>query len=139
MNDETSVKVGERLAILRKGLGVSQRAMGELLGIPWRSLQNWEAAKREVSATALTIFAEKLRWNPYWILTGEGSQRLMPCEEIVEAAVLRVTGKLEEMRVSMPRRKMAELTALVVKRHENGDRMSDTELETNIMMGRNLD
>ena len=53
--------------------------MAEKAGIPFRTLQNYEANKREISSKALSLIYTHLGINPIWILTGE---REMFCKSI---------------------------------------------------------
>lgn len=135
MDELTSIKIGERLAELRRARGRTQKALGDECGIPWRTLQNWEAAKREVSATALISFAKKFGWSPQWILTGEGSQSLIGFEQAIEDAVVMVDGKLSDMDARLPIRKFGRLVAIVAKRKLSGNEMTADEMEANIAMG----
>jgi DNA-binding transcriptional regulator YiaG len=51
----------ERLAIARKGLGMSQRRMAEVLGVDSSTLQGWEAGQHRPSSKSLESIKEILQ------------------------------------------------------------------------------
>ena len=66
-------KIFYRISIFRKNLGLSQKDFSELINIPLRNLQNYEAGKTEnIPHVFLDACVRKFRCNANWILTGEG-------------------------------------------------------------------
>jgi len=62
----------DRLKQIRLFIKYTQKEMAEKIGIPFRTLQNYEANKREISSKAISLMYTHLSINPIWILTGEG-------------------------------------------------------------------
>lgn len=63
--------VGERLATMRRKLGLSQRDFAERLGVSVRAYQNYERGEREVSATLIRALYKTFRIEPSWIFEGD--------------------------------------------------------------------
>lgn len=51
---------------------MSQREMGEQLGISWRTYQNYEVGSREVSVEFVMQFCGKFAIRPEWLIDGAG-------------------------------------------------------------------
>ncbi len=62
-----------RLKDIRDHFGMSQREFAAQLQIHWRTYQNYETARREISANAVRAVYKAFKVNPIWLLTGEGS------------------------------------------------------------------
>ena len=73
MNLSAANSVGARIKQIRAHK--SQATMADELGMSLRTFQNYERDEREISSEAL-VRLNKLGWNPNWILTGEGPERL---------------------------------------------------------------
>jgi phage repressor protein C with HTH and peptisase S24 domain len=65
--------VGERLMHVRGE--TNQRDFAKMLGVGARTYWNYEADERPPSADALRHIAQ-LGWNPAWVLTGQGPEKL---------------------------------------------------------------
>jgi transcriptional regulator with XRE-family HTH domain len=62
--------VGARIASARRELGLTQRALADLLGVRLWNVELWESGARPLSAAHLSNLAEALARTPYWIETG---------------------------------------------------------------------
>lgn len=51
----------ETLKALREGMGLTQQKMAELLEIPPRTIENWEAGSREPPKYVQKLIIEKLK------------------------------------------------------------------------------
>jgi transcriptional regulator with XRE-family HTH domain len=67
------VTIGKRLEHIRGD--ESQAAFAARLGVHKNSWGNYERDEREISVGALQALA-KLGWNPLWVLTGEGDEKI---------------------------------------------------------------
>ena len=64
----------DRLKKIRGSLVKSQKEMAALLGISYRTYENYEKGLNDPSWTACEALA-KLGFNANWLLTGEGEMR----------------------------------------------------------------
>lgn len=67
--------IGSRLEHIRASS--TQREFAQSLGVALRTYQNYERNERPPSAELLQAVASR-GWNPTWVLTGEGDERLPP-------------------------------------------------------------
>lgn len=65
--------LGKRLQHIRSGS--SQEEFAKELGVHKNTFARWERDEREPSASDLLVLVQK-GWNPYWLLTGDGPERL---------------------------------------------------------------
>lgn len=77
--------VGQRLKDWRKAKGLTQQQLAQLLGLPWRTYQNYENDVRPPSTKGWESFA-RVGIDPNWLLTGVGEMSLqaLPLEVISE-------------------------------------------------------
>jgi transcriptional regulator with XRE-family HTH domain len=57
---EFFVQLGARIADLRKGAGITQVQMAELLGVSQQTINSWEVGRRRVTVAALPSIARTL-------------------------------------------------------------------------------
>lgn len=65
-------EIGERLAQVRALNRLSQKEVGEEVGIPWRTYQNYEVGSRDVSADFVLRFCTKFSVRQEWLLENQG-------------------------------------------------------------------
>ena len=64
--------VAERLKAARKKRGLSQKAVGKLIGVEGQAISNYENARREPNNDTVKKLAKALDVNDAWIYTGRG-------------------------------------------------------------------
>lgn len=69
---------GERLRLLRKKSGLSQRALGELCGISKSSINMYERGEREPGFAALQNFCSVLNTDLSYLLEGKEEKKPLP-------------------------------------------------------------
>lgn len=136
MDGDKKTVIGQRLASLREDRGISQRTLGEETGMSWRTYQSYEAAVREVSATALMVLAETYGWSPTWILTGKGPRHVIDIGATLDQVSLSIAARLSTAEVGLSVSKLARLITLVASRQLNGRPMEEHEIDACILMGR---
>jgi len=68
--------VCEQLKLLRNSLNLSQKAMGEKLGIPQTTYANYENGKANIPDELKIALYNHLNLNLNWLITGNGEMRL---------------------------------------------------------------
>lgn len=76
----------ERIQRLRADLGLTQRALGELVGVKERTVQQWEAGGNLEWDNAIQL-ARVAKTQPQWIQAGPGPDPPPPDEELTLEAV----------------------------------------------------
>ncbi len=69
-------KVGEQIAVLRKGKGLTQNDLGERLGVTFQSVSKWERGETLPDTAILVDLADVLETTVDFILTG--GERILP-------------------------------------------------------------
>ena len=62
----------ERIRLLRETLGLTQRAMGEAIGLKDSTIATYEIGRSRPSGAALRAICDKFGVNMDWLLTGDG-------------------------------------------------------------------
>jgi transcriptional regulator with XRE-family HTH domain len=70
-SDETST-FGDRLALARDALGLSQAQLANRIGVKVQSLRNWEEDRSEPRANKLQMIAGMLNVSMGWLMSGIG-------------------------------------------------------------------
>lgn len=70
-----------RIKIIRKSVGMSQRAFGESLGASRDIISNIEQGRQTISDTLLRLICKTYNINEMWLRTGEGE---MKCEATID-------------------------------------------------------
>ena len=70
--------VGEQIAVLRKGKGLTQNDLGERLGVTFQSVSKWERGETLPDTAILVDLADVLETTVDFILTG--GERILPSE-----------------------------------------------------------
>jgi transcriptional regulator with XRE-family HTH domain len=63
----------DRLKILRRKLGISQKEMARELGVPFTLISKYECGKIKPGADMLSKIALRYNVNLNWLLTGQGN------------------------------------------------------------------
>lgn len=98
MNTNIRVETGLRLTKIRGN--ESQHAFAATLGVHKNTYGNWERGETDVGADALRYLA-KAGWNPIWVLTGEGNERISEAAHpgaAVDTALIVARGDAEASR-----------------------------------------
>ena len=82
----------ERIRTLRKKLGLTQMEFAEKLGKSWRTIQDWEAGKRNIPEPELRLISQIFGVSYEWIKTGQGEifEKKPSIEEIISAEQRRI-------------------------------------------------
>ena len=62
----------ERIRTIRKKLGLTQMEFAEKLGKSWRTIQDWEAGKRNIPEPELRLISQIFGVSYEWLKTGQG-------------------------------------------------------------------
>lgn len=66
--------MGERLALIRKELALTQNQMAISLGVSHRAYTNYERGEREMPAGFLLRLLKKHNYDPVWVMNGIGEK-----------------------------------------------------------------
>ena len=69
---DATATFGDRLTAAREAAGLSQRALGERLGVRAKTVAAWENDMAEPRANRVQMLAGMLGVSLIWLLTGEG-------------------------------------------------------------------
>ena len=78
--EKMSIATRLRSVLDKKGLSIKEAS--DLVGIPYRTLQNYLLDEREPNAKALSAIRTHLGISVDWLLTGEGSMTGVPTLEV---------------------------------------------------------
>lgn len=70
--DHLDARIGDRIRLLRKRVGVTQGALGEALGVTFQQVQKYEKGANRVSATRLNKIAARLDCSVRALLGEDG-------------------------------------------------------------------
>lgn len=76
ITSDMDLKIGQAIRAVRTARGMSQTALGEVLGVTFQQLQKQESGKNRLSVSALVLICQKLGVSPMDIigpLIGESS------------------------------------------------------------------
>ena len=68
---EIEIAIGARLRALRVAAGLSQAALGEVVGVTYQQIQKYECGKDRVAASTLQMLAGALKVHPGSFFGGE--------------------------------------------------------------------
>ena len=68
---EIEIAIGARLRALRVAAGLSQAALGEVIGVTYQQIQKYECGKDRVAASTLQMLAGALKVHPGSFFGGE--------------------------------------------------------------------
>jgi transcriptional regulator with XRE-family HTH domain len=67
-------RMGERLALIRKELALTQNQMAISLGVSHRAYTNYERGEREMPAGFLVRLMKKHKYDPVWVMNGHSDE-----------------------------------------------------------------
>ena len=82
--EKMSIAARLRSVLDKKGLSIKEAS--DLVGIPYRTLQNYLLDEREPNAKALSAIRTHLGISVDWLLTGEGSMTGVPAQQVQAGA-----------------------------------------------------
>ena len=68
ITSDMDVQIGQAIKAVRTAQGVSQTALGEVLGITFQQIQKVESGKNRISTSALILICQKLGVSPMDII-----------------------------------------------------------------------
>jgi phage repressor protein C with HTH and peptisase S24 domain len=82
----------ERIRTIRKKLGLTQMEFAEKLGKSWRTIQDWEAGKRNIPEPELRLISQTFNISYEWLKTGQGEifEKKPSIEEIIAVEQRRI-------------------------------------------------
>jgi repressor LexA len=82
----------ERIRTIRKKLGLTQMEFAEKLGKSWRTIQDWEAGKRNIPEPELRLISQTFGVSYEWLKTGQGEifEKKPSLEDIILAEQRRI-------------------------------------------------
>ena len=87
--------IGERFKLIRRELNLTQKAFGDLLGIPLTTVSKYETGTNKPSSDILSKLSE-LNININWLLTGNGSMFLEQDKEYtIDKTAVNMLGETE--------------------------------------------
>lgn len=92
----SNTTLGDRLCIVRKKRGLSQKEVGELMGLPWRRYQTWETGARRIGLENLTHFSRLFGVRIEWLIDGELPMNCFAVAEIVNEVVAAIANELAQ-------------------------------------------
>ncbi|MEM1344039.1 MAG: helix-turn-helix transcriptional regulator [Pseudomonadota bacterium] len=95
---EDAATFGDRLALAREGLGLSQAQLARRLGLRVQTVRNWEGDRSEPRANKLQMLAGFLNVSMVWLMTGEGAGGPSPAAAPAEEAPAGLHEALAEIR-----------------------------------------
>lgn len=69
--------ISNRIRVLRKEKNLTQKQLGEKLGIPWRTIMNWERGQREPNSKSMAAIEDFFQVSGKY-LRGETDERTIP-------------------------------------------------------------
>jgi transcriptional regulator with XRE-family HTH domain len=117
--DEADIALGRRLKSLRVGRGLSQTALGLLLGVSFQQIQKYENATNRIRVSQLRRIAEALGVQVMELLEVSRAES----SEVTDMIDTRTARRLMEAFRGLPsgeRRCLAVLAEAMAERHEEG-------------------
>lgn len=79
--------MNERLKEIRKALGMTQQEFADHLNVSKNNIVHYELARRNPSASFISLLCTKCGVNEKWILTGEGDMRVPRTDASIAAEI----------------------------------------------------
>ena len=90
----------ERIRTIRKKLGLTQMEFAEKLGKSWRTIQDWEAGKRNIPEPELRLISQTFGISYEWLKTGQGE--IFEKKPSIEEIILAEQRRIKENMVLLP-------------------------------------
>lgn len=113
-------ELGLRFARVRGHFGLSQKEVGERLGIPWRTYQNYEVGNREPMAMVAAKFCSEFNVRYRWLLLGEGEPFEKSSEESIISLVETVLNRAATLGLDVSSEKAAQIIGRLYRRQMLG-------------------
>ncbi|MBN9034891.1 MAG: helix-turn-helix transcriptional regulator [Rhizobiales bacterium] len=94
--------MGRRLRARRQSLGMSQRKLGELLGVSFQQIQKYERGTNRIAVTTLVRAAAALSAPMSFFFEGVGPQVKKPAEPMLhggDIVIAQSLAKIEDLKV----------------------------------------
>ena len=108
---------------------MSQKEVGERLGIPWRTYQNYEVGNREPMAVVAAKFCSEFDVRYRWLLLGEGE----PFELSGEGSLVRLVQTVLECTnasgLEISPRRIAQITGRLHRRQIAGHNVGSDDID----------
>jgi len=97
--------IGERIKLLRKHLGLTQKEFAKRIGVIDRLVSKWEKGANDPTTKSLLLIAKEFNVNLHWLLTGEGEmfiRKETPSTGVLSSSIIdrelfqRITETIEE-------------------------------------------
>lgn len=111
--DATST-FGDRLALAREAVGVSQKELAARIGVKLPTLRNWEEDRAEPRANKFQLLAGMLNVSMGWLMSGQGAAPVEHPGGSSERIIRSCLADLHELRTDQAQ--MADKIARVEKR-----------------------
>jgi len=85
--------INNRIKVLRKELGMTQKELAEELGVRDAAISKIEIGENGVTKQMVKLIGHRYKVNSYWLETGEGEMFLSPEAELSEMAADIVAGE----------------------------------------------
>lgn len=115
--------ISERIRFLRKEKNLTQKQLGEKLGIPWRTIMNWERGQREPNSKAMAALEDFYQVSGKY-LRGETDEKNILEANVHDDTLARTLRRLR-LKTGMTQRDLAECTGLsyaAIRSYEAGRR-----------------
>ena len=115
--------ISERIRFLRKEKNLTQKQLGEKLGIPWRTIMNWERGQREPNSKAMAALEDFFQVSGKY-LRGETDEKNILEANVHDDTLARTLRRLR-LKTGMTQRDLAECTGLsyaAIRSYEAGRR-----------------
>lgn len=94
--------MGDRLRARRQALGLSQRKMGEILGVSFQQVQKYERGTNRIAVTTLVRAAAALNAPMSFFFEGVGPQIEQPTQPMLQGSdivIAQALAKIEDRRI----------------------------------------
>lgn len=116
--------INERIAEIRKDLGLTQTAFGQRIGVSRDTIANLEGGRSAISDLQKTAICREYNISMDWLETGEGEMKILPLDEDMELAMtLKKLGK----------RAPVEIVKVILKMYEKLDDAARDALDESII------
>lgn len=114
-------RIGERLATVRASFKMSQKEMGELLGISWRTYQNYEVGSREVSVEFVMQFCAQFEIKPEWLIDGAGNKSSIDEVQLYKKLLSEVQSSAQSKDINLDLDALVDISDRLFRRVREGN------------------
>ena len=129
--DKFNNALGKRLALIRDGLRLSQKQMGDAIGSSDKALANWERGVRELPSAIAAQLNLLYDVDANWLLTGE---RKGVDVGALEQIISGVEALLAKRGQQLPPEKKAKLIAYVYGQWAKGSLLDEQQMDAVIAL-----